>query len=210
MILVERPLGNADEPGWAARLAAGTVDPLDLDQWQAQKHRFRLRAASGTEVAVALERNTRLRDGDILTWDEEARTAIVARVTLKEVMVLRLDAVLGLPAEALARACLELGHALGNQHWPALMKGGAVYVPLTVDRKVMASVMRTHAFEGITCEFVPGAEVIPYLAPHEARRLFGGAEATPHSHVYAYASASDPGDARDPGPGAGPSHQDQP
>ena len=36
--------------------------------------------------------------------------------------------------------------------------------------------MRTHAFTGITYEFVPGAEVIPYLAPHEARRLFGGAE----------------------------------
>ena len=45
----------------------------------------------------------------------------------------------------------------------------------------MASVMKTHAFEGVTYEFVPGAEVIPYLAPHEARRLFGcrgGARAT--------------------------------
>ena len=56
-------------------------------------------------------------------------------------------------------------------------------MPLTVDRKVMASVMKTHAFIGITYEFVPGTEVIPYLAPHESRRLFGGANATPHSHV---------------------------
>ena len=61
------------------------------------------------------------------------------------------------------------------------MKGTTVYVPLTVDRKVMASVMKTHAFAGITYEFAPGSEVIPYLAPHEARRLFGGADATPHS-----------------------------
>ena len=35
-----------------------------------------------------------------------------------------------------------------------------VYVPLTVDRKVMASVMNTHRFEGIRYEFVPGREVI--------------------------------------------------
>jgi urease accessory protein len=47
----------------------------------------------------------------------------------------------------------------------------------------MASVMKTHAFPGVTYEFVPGADVIPYLAPHEARRLFGGADATPHSHL---------------------------
>lgn len=184
MILVEKPLGNIKDPDWARKLEAAEVDLLHLDQWQAQKNRFRLKTETGVEIAVALDRGTRVQDGDILTWDESAGTAIVARVTLKEVMVLRIDAVLGQPAEILARTCVELGHALGNQHWPAVVKGSAVYIPLTVDRKVMASVMRTHAFEGITCEFVPGAEVIPYLAPHEARRLFGGADSTPHSHVY--------------------------
>ena len=76
------------------------------------------------------------------------------------------------------RTCVELGHAMGNQHWPALVKDTVVYVPLTVDRKVMASVMNTHRFEGIRYEFVPGRDVIPYLAPHESRRLFGGAEGT--------------------------------
>ena len=81
------------------------------------------------------------------------------------------------------RTCVELGHALGNQHWPALVKGTRVYVPLTVDRKVMSSVMNTHRFEGIRYEFVPGGEIVPYLAPHESRRLFGGAEGPVHSHT---------------------------
>ena len=183
MILVEKPLGNAGESDWIERLGRVSVDYLELDQWQAQKNRFRLRTGAGTVVAVSLERNTHLRDGDILVWDEPGRTAIVVRVNLNDVMVLHFESLLGQPAEMLARACIELGHALGNQHWPAVVKGSTVYVPLTVDRKVMASVMRTHAFEGIACEFVPGAEVIPFLAPHEARRLFGGADATPHSHA---------------------------
>jgi urease accessory protein len=56
-------------------------------------------------------------------------------------------------------------------------------VPLTVDRKVMASVMKTHRFEGIRYEFVPGGEIVPYLAPHESRRLFGGAEGPVHTHT---------------------------
>jgi urease accessory protein len=41
--------------------------------------------------------------------------------------------------------------------------------------------MKTHAFAGVTYEFVPGAEVIPHLAPHEARRLFGAAGG--HRHL---------------------------
>jgi hypothetical protein len=40
---------------------------------------------------------------------------------------------------------------------------------------VMRSVMDTHRFEGVTIHFYHGHEVIPYLAPHELRRLFGGA-----------------------------------
>ena len=43
--------------------------------------------------------------------------------------------------------------------------------------------MNTHRFEGIRYEFVPGARIVPYLAPHESRRLFGGAEGPVHVHT---------------------------
>jgi urease accessory protein len=184
MILVEAIVGNVNEPRWQNQLEGATLDYLSLDQWQAQKNRFRKNTEGGVELAVSLDRNTHLHHGDILVWDATARTAIVARIQLQEVLVIQLSGSLTQPQEALARTCFELGHALGNQHWPAVVKGAKVYVPLTVDRQVMASVMKTHAFTDITYEFVPGTEVIPYLAPHEARRLFGGANATPHSHAH--------------------------
>jgi len=97
------------------------------------------------------------------------------------VLIIDLSALSGVPWDVAMARCVELGHALGNQHWPAVVKGRRVYVPLTVARAVMASVMKTHSFEGVTYAFVPGAEVIPYLAPHEARRLFGAAEGHRHS-----------------------------
>jgi urease accessory protein len=124
-----------------------------------------------------------MRDGDILLWNQQANAAVAVRIRLREVMIVRLDGLAQLSPEIAMRTCVELGHALGNQHWPALIKGDSVYVPLTVDRKVMASVMNTHRFEGIRYEFVPGSEIVPYLAPHESRRLFGGAEGPVHSHV---------------------------
>lgn len=184
MHLVEAVLGNAADPQWAERLAGASIDPLELDHWEAQKNRFRKKTAGGVELAVSLDRGTFMRDGDVLSWDATAARAVVARISLREVMVIELDGLAEATPAIMMRTCVELGHALGNQHWPALVKGTRVYVPLTVDRKVMSSVMRTHRFEGIRYEFVPGGEIVPYLAPHESRRLFGGAEGPVHSHTH--------------------------
>jgi urease accessory protein len=183
VILVEAILGNAGEPEWIERLATATVDTFALDHWEAQKNRLRKKTTGGQELAVSLDRGTFMRDGDVLLWDAQARRAVVARLSLRDVMVIRLDALNAMPIDVAMRTCVELGHALGNQHWPALVKGSCVYVPLTVDHKVMSSVMHTHRFEGISFEFLPGGEIVPYLAPHESRRLFGGAEGPVHSHT---------------------------
>jgi urease accessory protein len=183
MLLVESILGNVNQPDWAGRLEGADLDFLALDQWEAQKNRLRKRTEKGLELALALDRQYQLRDGDIVVWNNETRSAVIAKIQLQDVLQIRLDPLIAGNAELLARTCFELGHALGNQHWPAVVKGSAVYVPLTVDRRVMASVMKTHAFSGITYAFAPASEVIPFLAPHEARRLFGGASAVPHGHT---------------------------
>jgi urease accessory protein len=221
LILIEAVLGNAADPEWAARLAEATVDPLDLDHWEAQKNRFRKKTRGGAELAVSLDRGTFMREGDVLLWDAGAARAVVARISLRDVMIIHLDALAGAEPDLAMRTCVELGHALGNQHWPALVKGGRVYVPLTVDRKVMASVMKTHRFEGIRYEFVPGGEIVPYLAPHESRRLFGGAEGPVHTHTqeeyvavdgetgetYGRPPVSAPGRVRPPSPSNSHSHE---
>lgn len=182
-MLVESVLGNTDEPDWHSRLRTARLDQLVLDQWEAQKNRLRKRTLDGVELALSLGRGNRLRDGDVLRWDERTATAIVARILLGEVMVVDLGHLAEEPAEEGLRSAVELGHAIGNQHWPAVVKGTRMYVPLTVDKKVMDSVMKTHDLAGISHSFVAGTEVMPYLAPHEARRLFGGADSTPHSHL---------------------------
>lgn len=187
MLIIESVLGNIRDEPWKTRLAGATLDTFWLDQWEAQKNRIRKTTQAGAEIALALERNCHLHDGDVLCWDESTGRGVVVRIQLQDVLVIQLAGLLPRPPAELAQTCFELGHALGNQHWPAVVKESRVYVPLTVDRNVMQSVMRTHAFAGITYEFIAGAEVIPYLAPHESRRLFGGADATPHSHLPGHA-----------------------
>ena len=187
---VKEILGNIASKEWEHRASLAEVIYLDLDQWTAQRSRFLARDAEGEEYAVSLPRNTRLKDGDVIAYDKSAERMTVVRLKLKDMLVVDLGTLSRHPFEETLRVAVELGHALGNQHWPAVVKNLRVYVPLTVDRRVLESVMRTHRLEGITWEFQPAEEVVPYLAPHEIRRLFGGAEqpsADHHCHCeYAY------------------------
>jgi len=182
MILVENKLGNVEDAVWSERLHEWRVDRLVLEQWEAPKNRLRKSSEGGTELAISLPRAEQLHDGDILHADEEARVLVVAQVVLKDVLVIELEGLETLSPAQLLQVSFQLGHALGNQHWPGVIKGSTVYVPLSVDQKVMASVMRTHAFSHVRTRFAPGAEVLPQLDPREARLLFGGADAVPHHH----------------------------
>ena len=187
MTVYSEILGNMmREPEWAEKLKDFEIDYIPLDQWTAQKSRFLAKGASGKEYPVALKRHTQVADGDIIEIDTEGKKAAVLRIELNPVMVVELDGISGAKPEDIIRIALELGHAIGNQHWPAVVKGTKVYVPLTVDKKVMMSVMETHHIEGIKFRFEKGFDIIPYLLPHEIRRLFGGAGHESHSHEHVH------------------------
>lgn len=177
--------GNVEtSPEWQKKLEGFNIDEIYLDQWTAQKSRFLGKGLSGEEYPVALARHTHIVDGDIIDYNPEAKTAVVLRLELSPVLVVDLGGIANKDHDTIIRIALELGHAIGNQHWPAVVKGTKVYVPLTVDKKVMLSVLETHHIPGITFEFEKGLDVIPYLAPHETRRLFGGAGQESHSHEH--------------------------
>lgn len=185
MKIYSEVIGNmnlSDE--WKEKLANADIDYVFLDQWTAQKSRFLGKGLSGKEYPIALARHSQIVDGDIVEYDPEKNSAIVLKIELSPVLVVDLSGLKDSAPEDIIRISVELGHAIGNQHWPAVVKGTKVYVPLTVDKKVMMSVMETHHIDGITYDFQKGVEVIPYLAPHEIRRLFGGAGHESHAHEH--------------------------
>ena len=185
MILIEHILGNAKkDPHWQHKLEGAKVDLLVLDQRDAQKSRCRRTSLGGLDLGISLERNVVLSDGDVLMWDEASRTGVVVQLNLRDVMVIDLKELKKQPLDVLIKTSFELGHALGNQHWKAVTKNNEVYIPLTVEPKMMDSVMRTHGFQHLPYAVVGGAEILPLLTTSEARLLFGGAEETDtHVHV---------------------------
>lgn len=184
-------IGNLHEPRWKQIADSSSVERVHLDQWTAQKSRFVAKSDRSNDVAVALKRHSQLQDGDILEYRPDEGRIIAVHILLNDVLVVDMGQLARRDPETIIHIAVELGHAIGNQHWPAVVKGTKVFIPLTVDRKVMESVMRTHHIEEISFHFQPGSEIIPYLAPHEIRRLFGGTgpdsnvhQHTPHVHAH--------------------------
>lgn len=175
MEILTEIIGNINNPEWHERLHDTHIESIYLDQWTAQKSRFLAKSDHGNEYPVALRRHSQIVDGDIIAYDTDSNHAVVLRLNLNPVLVINLEGITGQNTDTIIRTAVELGHAIGNQHWPAVIKGTKVYVPLTVDRKVMLSVMETHNIQGITYKFEDGNEVIPYLQPSDLRKLFGGA-----------------------------------
>lgn len=181
MVKIDKVLGNISSAEWAQRALHARVEYIDLDQWMAQRSRFVAQSDMGEEYAISLGRNVRLQDGDVVAYDSEAGRMAVVRVSLADLLVIDLGTLARQPTDVALRVAVELGHAIGNQHWAAVVRGTKVYVPLVVDRKVMESVMQTHHFDHIFYSFRPARQIIPYLSPHEVRRLLGVTDT--HSHA---------------------------
>ena len=177
-------IGNMHQPEWHQKLHDAEIESIFLDQWTAQKSRFLATSDLGIEYPIALRRQSQIADGDIVDFEPDEKKVVVLRLGLNPVLEIDLGELATLSPEEIIRHSVELGHAIGNQHWPAVVKGTKVFVPLTVDKKVMMSVMETHDIPHIYYNFHEASEVIPYMAPQEIRRLFGGASHQSHSHVH--------------------------
>lgn len=140
-------IGNLHDPEWAEKAREAEIEYIDLDQWTAQKSRFVIKGDRENEYAVALKRHWQMLDGDIIEYLPEQRRIAAIRIRLNDVLVADLSDLARKTPETIIHISVELGHAIGNQHWPAVVKGTKVYIPLTVDKKVMDSVMRTHHIE---------------------------------------------------------------
>lgn len=167
MQILREVLGNLDaDPGLAAAASAGRVERITLDVWEAQKARLRTATDGGTEIGLDLPRGTLLRSGDVLLSDAE-RTIVVV-VSDREVLAVRL---LPAPAQERVATALQLGHLLGNQHWPVRLVGDTAFVPVLIDREVMATVLETHALAGLEWAFAPAPPdlALPLVFPdHES------------------------------------------
>ncbi len=126
-ILVDRIVGALDAP-WLHNAVhrlehRGAVETLTIARADMARRRLRALTDRGTEIAIALPRDTALFDRAVLLLDPDR--AIVLRVEAEHWMRLR-------PRDA--AEALNLGYFAGNLHWRARFDGTDLLV--AVERPV--------------------------------------------------------------------------
>ena len=174
---IDGVVGNRrDDPDLDGRIAAheeaGTLEVVRIESGERKKSRLRVETDAGTDLGIVVG-DDELRSGDVLFADDDA-AAVVAFET-------RTAFVVELPDAAALGAAVEFGHRIGNQHWDVAVEGGAVYVPLDVERRILEDVLGPYVPEGATTRY---EEVEAELFVDDGDGPIGGDEEHGHEHSH--------------------------
>jgi urease accessory protein len=158
MLVVDTVVGNVHSDEHLAlsiqrKEKDGSALRVRISAADAQRRRLRLSTETGIDVGVDIGRGSALQDGDVLCRQTDTEQLVVVDVAPTEAMAIRLSG--DVPADELFAYGVRVGHMLGNQHWPVQVEKDVVLTPVSIDRKVMETVVATHGFAGLTWEFIP-------------------------------------------------------
>ncbi len=114
------------------------VEYLLLNREDTHRHRLRVTTDKGTDCAIALDRETNLEDGSVLSLDDDG--AIVVRMKQEQWLNFK-------PRDA--AAALELGYFAGNLHWRVRFIDGVLGVAIEGPEKFYLDRLASHVSSGL-------------------------------------------------------------
>ena len=102
--------------------ASGAVDFLELSNTDLSRRRFRHKTRMGVELAISLDRDTKLFDGAILEFSQ--KSALIVRVKPEKWLQVKCKKV-GLN--------LKLGYFAGNLHWAVRFSDESIFIEVQGD-----------------------------------------------------------------------------
>ena len=136
-------LGNVNDQAALAEkieVEKASVLQVRIDRCDRIKGRIFTTALSGRSIGIIKGRNWLLRDGDVLATQSAEVTTEYVLVSLKEqqLIAIRFDP----NAHNHAVKLMQLGHVLGNHHWPITLCGDVLYVELLADASLVESTVQ--------------------------------------------------------------------
>ncbi len=121
------------------------VDILPTD---CPKSRIFATAQNGTPIGIIKERGWQLTEGDVFVTGQGQ--LVVVHLAAQTVMVIQLTEAVGYPE---AIALVQLGHALGNHHYPMTVANHKIYLPLPADTAPLDAIIAQFQVPGLCIHY---------------------------------------------------------
>jgi urease accessory protein len=121
-------IGNIFSENGSQILKGKTFEKLPILRHDLEKNRLRRTTEKGTEIAIILERGSKLQHGDILKHD--TNFIVIEQIPEKVITVRTKETEDGFELLVL------LGHIIGNRHRPISLEGGSVTFPIQAESEL--------------------------------------------------------------------------
>lgn len=120
---------------------------VSLSQSDRGKGRIQARSTSGTTVGIIKNRDWSLRQGDVFVT--ESGNLLLIHLQEQRLMVLSFTE----PVEDCAIELVHLGHVLGNQHCPIIIRERKIYLQPTGDTAIIESTIKNFQIPGLRIDY---------------------------------------------------------
>lgn len=135
-------IGNIFTEKGSQILKGKTFEKLQMSRHDLEKNRIRRTTDRGTDVAIVLERGSKLQHGDILSHGENF---VVIEQAPEKVLTVK-------TSEDSFELLVLLGHIIGNRHRPISLEGGVVTFPIQAESEL-------DVFEGLFAPIIKKLEM---------------------------------------------------
>ena len=126
MLSLTSIVGNIFTENGSQILKGKTFEKLQIPRHDLEKNRLRRTTDKGTDIAIILERGTKLHHGDIL---KQGENFIIIDQTPEKVITVKTK-------EDSYELLVLLGHIIGNRHRPISLEGRSVTFPIQAESEL--------------------------------------------------------------------------
>jgi urease accessory protein len=131
-------IGNInDNPDLVQLVATEACLEVTLTESDRAKGRIHAHTISGIAVGIIKDRDRSLRSGDLFKTDS-AKTLLI-HLQEQELLVLDLSF---LDKNITQVKLVQLGHTLGNHHYPIMMQDNKIYVQIVTNKKIVEKLIK--------------------------------------------------------------------
>lgn len=142
-------LGNVKQDSDLAQLII-TKPYLEVSLRESDRYKGRIHTHTDSGIAIGIikSRDHALKSGDLFKTDGDQLILINLQET--ELMVLDLSTI---GHQFSVDKLVNLGHALGNHHYPIMMQSGKIYVQLITDKSILEKLIKDLDVPGLQINY---------------------------------------------------------